>query len=135
MEAPQLRIIDGATTRCTPQWYMPKNAMTDVWRLYFVLKGEGEFFINDKLIPLKEGHVYLLPGWQLHRHQCARSMRVSWLHIQPHSLFSVVLFQQLSNTFQVGGRFILLSKISMLTLTQQRNGVCTLSYSMSLQYP
>lgn len=98
-----IAIESGGFHHCTTAWRDEQGLVWDVCRIYFPVKGAAVVTLGDNEAKLRAGRGYFIPGGTPHRHHCADSMDVHWLHLRPASVELNLLLSRI-------GRVIALAK-------------------------
>jgi AraC-like DNA-binding protein len=78
----------GGACRCDPSWDKSADAIDQCYKLYFVRDGEAHVALTGEAdVAIRAGQAYFIPGYQLVRQWCRKSLDVAWLHFVPDSLY------------------------------------------------
>ena len=80
-------VLCGGLHRCDPLWNKPADGADQCYKLYLCIDGRAELTLHKQAVSLSAGSAYFIPGYQLARQACDRSMDVYWVHFVPDSLY------------------------------------------------
>ncbi|MBA3685388.1 MAG: helix-turn-helix transcriptional regulator [Planctomycetes bacterium] len=79
-------LVIGGDFHCTPAWTSDWAAQPD-YKCYFPRLGTASYTLEGgPATTLRAGRIYLIPGLQRQRYDCARRMDLDWIHFRPADL-------------------------------------------------
>ena len=93
-------LLVGGVYQCDPAWNKPADAIDRCYKLYYPISGKSRLVLKKHDLQLRSGHIYLIPGNQLVRQECAESMEVYWIHFIPRSLHMMMCLANMKKIYR-----------------------------------
>ncbi|MBN2290932.1 MAG: helix-turn-helix domain-containing protein [Pirellulales bacterium] len=90
-------LLAGGFHHCDPAWNKPADGIDQCYKLYMPVRGEARLKLDTQEVTLRDGHVYIIPGYHLRRQECDKYMDVYWVHFVPDSLYLAFLLSHVAN--------------------------------------
>jgi len=93
----EIKIQVFNTDKCSVgQEWNYSNIVSPFSRIYLITKGEGYILLNNNMIHLKPGFLYLVPSYTLCGYFCTSEMSQYYLHFAHHLPDGLKIFDQVS---------------------------------------
>jgi len=70
-----------------------KNIQSPFARIHYVCEGEASIILNDDLIKLRPGHLYLTPAYVHHSYACSSTFSLYYIHIYENPKIRSSIFE------------------------------------------
>ena len=99
-------LLVGGDYQCNPAWNKQADAVDLCYKLYYPVKGEARLVLKKQDLTLRQGYIYLIPGYQLVRQECASRMDVYWIHFVPRSLHMRMCLAGMEKIYPCNRKFV-----------------------------